>query len=120
MTTETDEELYLRLKRWGKMSSRDIQKEVLLAKYQAYHWSIHDIVNEALEELGCKDGDAEEEVLSAIDGDWPYYEGKKITRVAERACPNCGDSKRTPCRFTQYLETCVGCGNRIGDTPKGI
>ena len=102
MTSETDEELYLRLKRWGKMSSRDIQKEVLLERYQTFNW----------EDNGKNPAE--------LDYDWPYYKGKKITRVAEHACPNCGDNVRTPCRITQYLETCLGCGNRIGDTPKGI
>ncbi|MBT94294.1 MAG: hypothetical protein CMA60_05655 [Euryarchaeota archaeon] len=92
MTNETDEELYLRLKRWGKMSMRDIQKEILFPKYGR-----------------------------PVKRDWPYDgRGKKLTRVAESACPRCGDHVRTPCRLAQYLETCVGCGERIGDTPAGI
>lgn len=97
MTTETDEELYSRLKRWGKMSSRDIQKEVLLLKYK-------------------KNSDP----LLSWSNDWPYYKGKKIRRISKHACPNCGDNVRIPCQLTQYLESCVGCGKRIGDTPEGI
>jgi hypothetical protein len=83
MNKETDEELYSRLKRWGGLTSKEIQKEVLQPKYES-------------------------------DG-WP-----RVFRVAESACVKCGSNERKPCNLTQYLETCLGCGRRIGDTPKGI
>ena len=103
MTTETDEELYLRLKRWGKMSAREIQKEILFPKYEV-PLPVHQVKNGR-----------------PVKRDWPYDgRGKKLTRVAENACPRCGDHVRTPCRYSQYLETCLGCGERIGDTPSGI
>lgn len=92
MTNETDEELYLRLKRWGQMTNMEIQKEVLVPKYVG-------------EEL------AEEQVVQL----WP-----RVVRLASSACPNCKSNYRSPCRYTQYLESCVDCGERIGDTPQGI
>lgn len=92
MTTETDDELYLKLKRWGKMSLGEIQKEYLLPRY-------------------VRPGLTEEEVENA----WP-----RVQRKAERPCRRCGGHDRRPCSVHQYLETCVGCGERIGDTPQGI
>ena len=105
MTNETDEELYLRLKRWGKMSAREIQKEVLLSDYVKY-WTLQiSAKQDAIPEWN----------------NWPWDDnGARLNRVAEYACPNCGDHSRTPCMVTQYLETCLGCGERIGDTPLGI
>ena len=89
------------------MSLRDIQKEVLTPKY----------VKELLR-INSKPVDW---WTTSSTVPWPFdAQGKKITRVAERACPDCGDYLRTPCRYTQYLETCLGCGKRIGDTPEGI
>lgn len=102
MTNETDEELYLRLKRWGQMTNREIQKEVLLPKYVGSFFP---------NERGGLERRTEEKIVQL----WP-----RVERLASSACPKCKSNYRSPCRYTQYLESCVDCGERIGDTPQGI
>jgi len=101
MTNETDEELYLRLKRWGQMTNTEIQKEVLLPKYCGFVTNMEGVLERR----------TEEKVLEL----WP-----RVVRLAEFACRTCKGKHMTPCRYTQYLESCVECGERIGDTPQGI
>jgi len=56
------------------------------------------------------------------DAFWPNpLDWRTMRRTSTRPCPQCKKNgflnyERRPSRLAQYLETCVACGARIGDS----